>query len=127
MGALELRSAKLRLDRQEPSRSADLLVGQDEGAGEWIPRPFAGEVSSVSYLPRPVKPTSCGLPIALSVMASVPVCVPLTVGVKVTLTAQLLPAANVLPQVLLALTYGPVTAMLEMVAATLLVLVSVTV
>lgn len=44
-----------------------------------------------------------------------------------TLTAQLLPAANVLPQVLLALTYGPVTAMLEMVAATLLVLVSVTV
>jgi hypothetical protein len=60
-------------------------------------------------------------------MASVPVCVPLTVGVKVTLTAQLLPAANVLPQVLLALTYGPVTAMLEMVAATLLVLVSVTV
>jgi len=45
----------------------------------------------------------------------------------VTLTAQLLPAANVLPQVLLALAYGPVTAMLEMVAATLLVLVSVTV
>ena len=66
------------------------------------PRP-PGEVSSAGYLPRPVKLTICGLPMALSVMASVPVCVPVAVGVKVTLTAQLLPAAKVLPQVVLAL------------------------
>jgi hypothetical protein len=60
----------------------------------------SGEVCVAAYLPRPVKLTTCGLPTALSVMASVPVCVVLEVGVKVTLTAQLLPAAKVLPQVL---------------------------
>ena len=63
----------------------------------------------------------------MSVMASVPGCVPFEVGVKATLTAQLLPAANVLPQVLLVTVYGPVTCTLEMVADTLPVLLTVTV
>ena len=57
------------------------------------PRPSFRSVSRVSYFPRPVKLTTCGLPMALSVMASVPVCVPLAVGVKVTLTAQLMSGA----------------------------------
>src|SRR5437764_7268159 len=50
--------------------------------------------------PVPVRGTVCGLPGALSVKESVPLRAPLLVGVKVTLTTQLAPAATVAPQVL---------------------------
>ena len=48
----------------------------------------------------PVRFTTCGLPGALSVMLTVPVRVPVCVGVKVTLMMQLAPLASELPQVL---------------------------
>jgi len=47
----------------------------------------------------PLSVTFCGLPLALSVMLSAAVRVPDAVGLKVTLTVQLAPAANELPQV----------------------------
>ena len=51
--------------------------------------------------PVPVSDTFCGLLEAESVSVSVPVRVPPAVGVKVTLTVQLAPAARLLPQLLL--------------------------
>ena len=48
----------------------------------------------------PDRATARGLPAALSVIASEPFRVPLTVGANVTLKAQLVPEATVLPQVL---------------------------
>ena len=48
----------------------------------------------------PVRATLCGLPIALSVIVSEPVRLPLVVGAKVTLKVQLAAGATVLPQVL---------------------------
>src|SRR5438270_12419178 len=50
--------------------------------------------------PVPVSDTFCGLLEAESVSVSVPVRVPPAVGVKVTLTVQLAPAARLLPQLL---------------------------
>jgi hypothetical protein len=61
--------------------------------------------------PVPVKLTVCGLPLALSVMVSMPVRVPLAVGVKVTLMLQTPPAAKLVPQVLV-WAKSPLTAML---------------
>jgi len=51
-------------------------------------------------LPVPLKLADCGLPAALSVTLSVPVRVPVVIGVNVTWMAQLTPAASVLPQLL---------------------------
>ena len=51
--------------------------------------------------PVPVRVTDCGLPVALSLMATVAVRVPGAVGAKVTLIVQLPPAATELPQLLL--------------------------
>src|SRR5438552_7431833 len=51
--------------------------------------------------PVPVNDTFCGLLEAESVRVSVPVRVPPAVGVNVTLTVQLAPAARLLPQLLL--------------------------
>ena len=51
-------------------------------------------------LPVPLKPKVCGLPGALSVMLTEAVRVPTAVGVKVTVTEQLLPAPTDPPQVL---------------------------
>lgn len=48
--------------------------------------------------PAPVRLTDCGEPVALSVMDSVPVRVPSTVGLNVTAIVQLAPAAAVVPQ-----------------------------
>ena len=48
----------------------------------------------------PVRLTVCGLPVALSVTVIVPGCVPVAVGVNVTLIVQLAPAATEVPQVL---------------------------
>jgi len=50
--------------------------------------------------PVPLSATVCGEPVALSLMVSVPVRVPPAVGVKVTETVQLPPAAKLVPQVL---------------------------
>src|ERR1700730_5922879 len=47
----------------------------------------------------PPSDTCCGLPAALSVTLSAAARVPLAVGLKVTLTLQLAPAASELPQV----------------------------
>jgi len=54
---------------------------------------------SFAVVPLPLSVTFCGLPLALSVMLSAAVRVPDAVGLKVTLTVQLAPAANELPQV----------------------------
>lgn len=48
----------------------------------------------------PVRATVCGLPLALSVMVSEPVRLPLVEGANVTLKVQLAAGATVLPQVL---------------------------
>ena len=48
----------------------------------------------------PVKLTVCGLPLALSVMASVELLSRRPVGLNVTLIVQLAPAASELPQLL---------------------------
>ncbi len=50
-------------------------------------------------IPVPLRLTLCGLFGALSVIDSVPVRVPVTVGVKVTLIVQLAPAATEVPHV----------------------------
>jgi hypothetical protein len=55
---------------------------------------------TVAPVPVPVSDTVWGLPGALSVTESEAVSVPAAMGVKVTLTVQLAPAATVLPQVL---------------------------
>jgi hypothetical protein len=55
----------------------------------------------VVLLPVPVSVTVCGLPVALLVMLSVPLRVPVVVGVNVMATVQLAPAASVAAQVVL--------------------------
>ena len=49
--------------------------------------------------PLPVRLIVCGLPVALSLTVSVPVRVPVVVGVNFTLTVQLAPVASEVPQV----------------------------
>src|SRR5205823_1091657 len=58
--------------------------------------PVAG--ATVKSVPVPESATVCGLPGALSVIVSVPMREPSAVGVNVTLTAQLAPAATLGPQ-----------------------------
>lgn len=53
--------------------------------------------------PVPVSLTSCGLVLALSLKVSAPVTAPKALGLNVTLTVQLLPAASELPQLLVSL------------------------
>src|SRR5712692_10181440 len=53
--------------------------------------------------PLPLKRIDCGLPGALSLMVTEAVRVPVWVGVKVTLIAQLAPTARLEPQVLVSL------------------------
>ena len=78
----------------------------------------------------PLKLTVCGLPLALSVSVRLPDRVPLAVGVKVTSTTQLAPAATgvlvlqVVPPA--AMAKSPVTAMLVKVKDPVPVLVTVT-
>jgi hypothetical protein len=59
-----------------------------------------GERLTTGAVPVPERLTVCGLPLALSVMLTEAVRLPLAVGLKVTLMAQLLPAATELPHVL---------------------------
>jgi hypothetical protein len=53
----------------------------------------AGE-TAIAATPIPLRETSCGLPIALSVIFSEPVREPFQCGVKVTVTVQLAPPAS---------------------------------
>jgi hypothetical protein len=84
----------------------------------------AGKVR-VKSSPVPAKGSVCGLPGALSVTLRVPLRAPPAVGVNVTLIVQLLPAARLVPQPLVA-AKSPLAAMLVMDRAALPVLVRVT-
>jgi hypothetical protein len=67
----------------------------------WLPKErLAAERLATGPLPVPVpeRLTICGLPLALSVMVTAPLRVPVAVGVKVTLIVQLFPAATLVPQ-----------------------------
>ena len=81
----------------------------------------------------PLSATVCGLPVALSVMLTLALRLPLALGVKVTLMVQEAPAASVLEllgQVLVCAkspALVPLSPMLLMVRAALPLLVSVTV
>ena len=75
--------------------------------------------------PLPPKLTTCGLPVALSVMVKEPVLPPAAVGVKVTLMAQFAPAAKLVPQELVC-AKSPAVTMLVIVKAAVPVLVNVT-
>jgi len=76
-------------------------------------------------VPLPDKLTVCGLPVALSVIDSVPVLVPVVVGVKVTLIVQLAPVLS-LAVPLFASEKSPLAVMVLMFTVLLPVLVSVT-
>lgn len=59
-----------------------------------------GERVTAADVPVPVSEIVCGLPVTLSVTEILPVALPLTVGAKLTLIAQELPADTVEPQLL---------------------------
>jgi len=61
---------------------------------------LVGETLAPGAVPVPDRETVWGLPDALSVMVRVPLREPVAVGVKVTLTVQVLLAARVVPQLL---------------------------
>ena len=71
-----------------------------------VPRetvPKAADVGAsvtMGAVPVPLKPAVCGLPEALSVMATEALRAPVAVGENVTLIEQLPPAATLVPQVL---------------------------
>jgi len=76
----------------------------------------------------PARATACGLPLALSVKVTLAVNDPLATGVKVTLMAQLAPAATLVPQLLLcakSLGFVPPSPMLLTLNAALPVLLKV--
>ena len=61
---------------------------------------LAGEMLAPGVAPVPVRLTFCGLPAAVSYTYSVPLRVPVVVGVKITLIVQEELAARLLPQLL---------------------------
>jgi len=85
---------------------------------------LVGEMAT-AFIPVPLRLTVCGLPAALSLIASTPVRVPTTVGVKVTEIEQLRPAARLAPQ-LLVCEKSPVVAMLAIMSDAFPVLLSLT-
>jgi hypothetical protein len=90
-----------------------------EDEGEFEPRKQGAK-------PFPESATVFGLFAAFEVMVSVPVCAPVVVGAKVTVTAQLFPGASDAGHVLVSVNC-PLTVMLEIVTGAEPVLVSVTV
>ena len=87
-----------------------------------------GETLTPDAAPVPERLTACGLPVALSEMASDAARPPLEEGVKVTLMVQLVLAATLEPQLLVwakSLAFEPVTEMPVMFRAALPVLVRV--
>ena len=97
-----------------------------------VPTPWLGKVklagarltAGSATTPVPRRMTICGLAGASSEMLSVPLRVPLPVGVKETLIVQLLPTATLVPQ-LFVWVKSPLTAKLEIVTTPLPVLVRV--
>jgi hypothetical protein len=68
----------------------------------WLPNSSCAGVTDMpgaGITPVPVSATACGLPLALSLIVSVPVREPAAVGVKMTEILQLDPAAALVPQV----------------------------
>jgi hypothetical protein len=87
-----------------------------------------GERLATGLVPVPESATVCGLPEALSARLTLAVNDPLATGVKVTLMAQLAPAATLVPQLLLcakSLGFVPASAMLVTLSAALPVLLKV--
>ena len=84
-----------------PKAVVPTLVSITVCAGLVTPTLVVGKVKLVAdnftSLPTPVKLTVCGLPLALSVMATLPVRAPLAVGVKVSDRVHLAPAKTELP------------------------------
>jgi hypothetical protein len=97
----------------------------------WFPKErLVGERLTAAAVPVPVSPRDWGLPAALSVMLTDAARLPLTVGSKVTLIVQLVPAATELPHVLVSAKspgLAPVRPMLERLTAALPPLVRVAV
>ena len=83
--------------------------------------------SVTGALPVPVRLTVCGLVIAVSVNVRTPAAEPRAVGVNVTPTVQLAPAATLAPHVLLATANGPLAVILVKLSATFRRFVTVTV
>jgi hypothetical protein len=83
-----------------------------------------GVAETAKSVPFPLKETTCGLPEALSLMVTVPVRVPIVVGVKLTVIAQLALTASDVPQVLV-WAKSPLATMLVIVSVAVPVLVSV--
>jgi hypothetical protein len=91
-------------------------------AGLLVPTGSEGKVGGADKLtaapvPVPVRLTLCGLVKALSVIVKVALRAPIALGVKVTLIAQVVPAAKLEPQVFVSWKspeFVPVTPMLEM-------------
>jgi hypothetical protein len=77
--------------------------------------------------PVPLRFTVCGLVSAASVNVSAPVADPSAVGVNITLTVHVPPAATLVPQVLLEIAKGPLIETLLRLSATFSRLVNVTV
>jgi len=89
-----------------------------------------GETLASGAVPVPERLTVWGLPLALSVIDTEAVRLPLAEGVKVTLIVQFAPAGTELPQLLVwakSLAFVPVSARLERVKAALPELIRVTV
>ena len=95
-----------------------------------MPKPrLVGERLTTAAAPVPERLTVCGLPLALSVMLTEAVRLPLAEGLNVTLIVQLLPAATELPHVLVwakSLALTPVSARLVMFSVVPPLFVSVT-
>jgi len=95
-----------------------------------LPKPrLVGERLTTAAAPVPERLTVCGLPLALSVMLTEAVRLPLAEGLNVTLIVQLLPAATELPHVLVwakSLALTPVSARLVMFSVVPPLFVSVT-
>jgi hypothetical protein len=85
----------------------------------------AGERLTTGAEPVPVRLTDWVAGLALSVMVTAPVLIPVAVGLKVTLRAQLAPAATLAPQVLV-WEKSPLTVMLVTLRVALPVLLRVT-
>ena len=89
-----------------------------------VPEPDGATVKSC---PIPVRAAVCGLSLALSVTVTTPVLVPLVVGSKKTVIAQLAPGAMLLPQLLRGVKSAGLAVTLVMVRVLVAVFVSVTV
>ncbi len=81
-------------------------------------------VSVLGVTAVPLREMVCGLPAALSVNVTVPVTLPVVFGTRVTLMAQLAPAASVAPQVLVSAKFA-LTAIPEIASGAVPLLVSV--